>query len=85
MRISTERGAPGFREDALELDISIQFNGKVVNNCVMADSDTGELSVAGRKIACETETGRDERPGMWTVFHYKGKVEIIENGTERRL
>ena len=85
MRISTERGAPGFREDALLLDIRITFNGKPVTNAVMADSDAGELTVMDRELVGETPVDWDARPHWGKVIHYKGVVEIIENKTERRL
>lgn len=83
MRISTQRGDPGFREDALWLDIRIEFNGVVIRNAVMADSDKGEMKTRGYPVS--------GMPGVYmqedgdASYVYKGKVEIIENGTERRL
>lgn len=89
MRISTEYGDPGFREDALVLDLRIELDGEVVRNCVMADSDKGELKVMGYmpafRVARVATVYTPARPGVEPTWTYAGKVEIIENVTERRL
>lgn len=85
MRITTERGAPGFREDALDLDISIWLNGQQVFDCIMADSDVGELACTSPSLFGLVPYNKDVRKGSATLFFYKGKVEIIEGGTRRKL
>lgn len=88
MRISINRNDPGFHPDALDFDIRITLDGETVHNCVTADSDTNELVVSGHPIAGVTvDYYQLPTPvDSWKLYHYQGgKVEIIENGTERRL
>lgn len=89
MRISTEYGDPGFHPDANILDLRITFDGHAVSHVVTADSTRGEITCIGVPLPDELnaelvshEPGGAGRLSRWT---YKGKVEIIENGTERRL
>lgn len=70
-----DRQDPGFHPDANLLDIRITLDGKVLNGCLTADSDKGEVLVF---------TGYTGNGEYVTEVLY-GKVEIIENGTERRL
>jgi len=60
MRISTERGDPGFREDALDLDISIWLNGIEQKNAVMADTVLGVVKVWTKTYGYVEHTGHVE-------------------------
>lgn len=75
MRISVDATDAGFMPDANLFDIRILLDGIEVKNCLTADSDKGEILVF---------TGSSAN-GSWLTEWRKGKVEIVENGTERRL
>lgn len=80
MRISTEYGDPGFREDALLLDIEVRLDGRKVANAVMADSDRGVVKTRGEPIS--------DLPGVYyqgIVVTSFGKVEIVELSIGRRF
>lgn len=84
MRLSVDRFDPGFHPEALLLDIRIVYNGKVIRNCITADSDAGEVVVHGEIIGGNL-IGERIGDGEWPVRTYSGTVQIIENGTERQL
>lgn len=89
MRISTEYGDPGFHPDANILDIRITFDGHAVGHVVTADSTRGEITCIGvplpSELNAELVSCRPGAPGKLGRWTYRGRVEIIENGTERRL
>lgn len=68
MRISTERGDPGFRDDALMLDISIWLNGIQQHNAVMADTGLGVVKVWTKDYGYVEHTGHVE------IRNHDGKV-----------
>ena len=84
MRLSCERGDTGYHPDAAMLDIRILLDGQGVEACLTADSDKGEVWVCV-EIPGRVYQERIIRAGEWTRWRYTGVVEIVENGTERRL
>jgi len=85
MRISTEFSDPGFREDANMLDIRVMLDGVEVTTCFTCDSDKGEVWLGAKLPGREPIEAVRENRDCWTKYLYRGKVEIIENGTERKL
>lgn len=84
MRISVDRTDPGFREDANVLAIAVYLDGVRMEQCYTADSDKGEVWLGSRLPDREPIESR-ESIGYWSSYLYRGKVEIIEDDTGRKL